>query len=71
MATITIPRKISEKDNDLIAIPRREYEILKGAFEALKERQITEKDILRWSKEAKELKKEGKLSVLFSLKDFR
>lgn len=71
MTTITISRKISEKDKDLIAIPRREYEILKDAFEILKERQVTEKDILRWSREAKEFKKGGKLSVLRSLKTLR
>ena len=71
MTIITISRKIFEKDKDLIAIPRKEYEILKGAFEVLKERQITEKDILQWSVEAKELKKGNKLSVLRSLKDLR
>ena len=71
MTTITIPKKISGKDN-LIAIPRKEYELLLDALEALREKkQPTEKDILYWSKEARRLKKEGKLSVLRSLKDFR
>lgn len=70
MTTITISSKVS-REGDLIAIPRKEYEILRGAFEALKERQITEKDILRWSLESQRLKKEGKLSVLRSLKDLR
>ena len=71
MTTITIPKKISGKDN-LIEIPRKEYELLLDTLKILKERkQSTEKDILYWSKEAKRLKKEGKLSVLRSLKDFR
>lgn len=71
MATITIPQKIS-KNSNLIAIPRKEYKILLDALKVLKERkQVTERDILRWSKEAKKLKREGKLLILRSLKDLR
>jgi len=71
MTTITIPRKLSLNEN-LIAIPRKEYELLRSAFEILKQRkEITENDILRWSKEAKKLKKTGRLLILRSLKDFR
>jgi len=68
MTTITIPKKISGKD-DLIAISRREYELLLGALEILREKkQVAEKDILRWSREAKKLKEEGNLPILRSLK---
>lgn len=71
MTTITISRKITE-NKDLIAIPRKEYEMLLSAFKILKEkRQITEKDVLRWSREAKKLKKIGRLPILRSLKDLR
>lgn len=69
MATITIPRKIT-KGEELIIIPRKEYE----EYLELKEKkgeQITEKDILRWSQEAKKLKKAGRLPVLHSLKGLR
>ncbi len=69
MTTITIPQKIT-KNRDLIAIPRKEYEILLGAFKILKEKkQVTAEDILRWSKEAKRLKRAGRLPLLRSLKD--
>ncbi len=71
MVTITIPHKISKKE-DLIAISRKEYAILLAAFRILKEKkQISENDILRWSKEARMLKKTGKLAVLRSLKELR
>lgn len=73
MTTITIPQKIT-KNRDLIAIPREEYEMLLDAFKLLKEKKhitITEEDILRWSKEARRLKKKGRLPLLHSLRDFR
>ena len=55
MTTITISQKTA-KNKDLIAIPRKEYEILLGAFKILKERgRTTSNDISRWSKEAKKL----------------
>ena len=71
MTTITIPQKIN-KNRDLIVIPRKEYEILLDAFKILKEKkQVTAEDILRWSKEAKKLKRAGRLPLLRSLKDLR
>lgn len=70
MTTITIPQKIS-KNEELVAIPRIEYDKLIDAFEFLKKREISEKDILCWSMEAKKLKRAGRLSVLHSLKDLR
>jgi hypothetical protein len=71
MITLTIPRNLIKK-NDLVIIPRKEYEVLLSAFKVLKEKKsIKEKDILFWSKKAKKLKKEGGLSVLRSLEDLR
>jgi hypothetical protein len=69
MATITIPKKLIRND-DLVILPRKEYE----EYLELKEKrmeEITEEDILRWSKDAKKLKKAGKLPVLRSLKELR
>jgi hypothetical protein len=71
MTTITISPKTA-KNKDLIAIPRKEYEILLGAFRILKEKgRVTSDDVLRWAKETKKLKKEGRLPILRSLKDLR
>ncbi|MBU4481059.1 hypothetical protein KKH59_01960 [Patescibacteria group bacterium] len=69
MATITIPKEIT-KGEELIIIPRREYEKYLELKEKRKE-QIAEEDVLRWSEEAKMLKKAGKLQVLRSLKELR
>lgn len=46
-------------------MPRRQFE------EILKEKQVDENEILRWSREAKKMHKFGKLEVLSSLKDLR
>lgn len=71
MAVITIPKKITGRE-ELVIMPRKEYEILRGAFKILKERKrVTEEDILRWSREADALKKTGQLPILYSLRDLR
>ena len=69
MTTITIPKKLT-RGEELIVIPRKEYEKFLELKEKRKE-QITEKDILRWSREAKRFKKAGKLPILRSLKELR
>ena len=69
MATITIPKRIT-KGEELIIIPRKEYEEYLELKEKIKE-QITEEDVLRWSREAKRLKKTGKLPLLRSLEEIR
>lgn len=69
MIIITIPKKIS-KGEELIAIPKKEYERL-SRLDGKKEEEITEENILRWSKEALKLKRAGKLPLLKSLKEFR
>ncbi|PIS39351.1 MAG: hypothetical protein COT33_02415 [Candidatus Nealsonbacteria bacterium CG08_land_8_20_14_0_20_38_20] len=69
MATITIPKRIT-KGEELIVIPRKEYEGYLELKEKIKE-QITEEDVLRWSREAKRLKKTGKLPLLRSLEEIR
>lgn len=67
--TITIPQKLF-KSEELMVIPRKEYE----EYLELKETKsggVTEKNILRWSREAKSLKNVGKLPVLISLKGLK
>jgi len=68
MITITIPKKLTQGE-ELVAIPMKEYERF-VAFIAKKE-VIREADVLRWSKEAKKLRKAGKLPILSSLKNLR
>jgi len=63
---VTIPRNIA-KMGELVILPRKEFEkIIKGRIEESEEREL-----LRLSREAKNLKKEGRLSVLRSFRDFR
>jgi hypothetical protein len=66
MTIITLPKKLT-KEGNLVIIPKREYEKLLKAFRMLKNQEI----ILNLAKEAKRLKKKGKLHVLKSLKDLR
>lgn len=73
MPIITIPKGIKKID-DLITIPRKEYEeliALKKIAPLLGGGTILEKDILRWSREAQKLKKMGKLPMLRSLRALR
>ncbi|MBU4298508.1 hypothetical protein KJ636_00485 [Patescibacteria group bacterium] len=60
---ITIPRELI-KAKELVLIPREKYE------ELLESQKVTEEDVLRWTKEAKILKKMGKLPKLRSWADF-
>ncbi len=63
---VTIPKSIS-KMGELVVLPRKEFEkLLEGRIEELEEQKL-----LRLSREAKNLKKEGRLSVLRSLRDLR
>lgn len=59
MQTITIPKKLTGKD-DLVVIPKRELD----ALIARAGESVTEKDVLRWSREAKKLRRAGKLAKL-------
>lgn len=54
---VTIPREFS-KEKELILMPRRRYESL------LENQKVTEQDVLRWTKEAKTLKRRGALPRL-------
>jgi hypothetical protein len=64
MGTITIPKKMAGKD-DLVVIPKKELDaLIERAGEA-----VTEANILRWSREARQLKRAGKLPKLRSLRD--
>jgi len=57
---ITIPKELI-KEGELIVIPRKKYEQL------LEGQKITEEDVLRWAREARRLKKVGRLPKLKSL----
>ena len=59
MVVITIPKKLANK-GDLVVIPKKELEAL---IERAGE-EVTERDVLRWSKEAKRLHRAGKLRKL-------
>lgn len=54
---ITIPQKLAKK-GELVIIPKKEYEKL------LKKQKITTEDVLRWTREAKSLLRNGRLPKL-------
>lgn len=59
---MTISKRIT-KGEELVVVSRKEYDDLLR-FRNKKEREIvTENDVLRWSQEAKRLKKIGKLAI--------
>lgn len=63
---LTIPRTITG-DEELVVLPKRKFEeILEKAS-----RELDANDILRWSREAKSLKKANRLPVLRSFKSLR
>ncbi len=73
MLIITIPKHFS-KNEDLVAIPRKEYDrffVPKRGGRPTEEKEVTTEDLLTLSREAKQLHKEGKLPLLTSLKAFR
>ena len=57
----TIPRTITGRE-ELVVLPRR-------VLERLLSNRVREREILRWSHEAKKLKRAGKLPLLRSLGD--
>jgi hypothetical protein len=63
MATITIPKKLATND-DLIVIPKKELDaLIERAVNA-----VREDDILRWAREARRLRRAGKLPPLSALR---
>lgn len=54
-----------------MVIPRREYEKFLSLALAEGGMTVTEADVLRWSQEAKRLRRAGKLPMLRSLRDLR
>ncbi|MBI2888336.1 MAG: hypothetical protein HYY10_00240 [Candidatus Liptonbacteria bacterium] len=68
MATVTISKKIT-KGEELVVLTRKEYEKFLDA--AAREKEVSAADVLRWSREAKRLKRKGTLPLLRSLKDLR
>jgi len=65
MVTINIPNNLV-KNNDLVLISRKEYEKFLECKNEEKE-QVTEADVLRWSKEARKLHRAGKLPLFKNL----
>jgi len=61
--TVTIPKDLA-REGELILIPRKQYEKL------LDSQKVTAEDVLRWAKEARILKKIGRLPKLKSWADF-
>ena len=63
MVTITLPKNLIEA-GELVLIPKKELnELILRASDA-----VEEKDILRWSREAKSMKRKNKLPILRSLR---
>ena len=62
---LTIPKSVTGRE-ELVILPRKEFEQLLKAKDG-----INEENVLKWSTEAKQLKKSRKLSVLKSLKSLR
>ena len=63
MLNITIPNN-APRGKELVAIPRKQLEALIESAG----KEVGGKDILRWSREARSLKRAGRLSVLRSLR---
>lgn len=63
MTTITIPKRIAGM-GDLVVLPKKEFDALVARAFAMEEEPVTEKNILRWGREAKRLYKAGKLPKL-------
>jgi len=61
---ITIPKDLAKK-GELVLIPREVYKTL------LENQKVTKEDVLRWAREAKTLKKIGKLPRLKSWASFK
>lgn len=60
---VTIPKNITGSE-ELVVLPRK-------VLDSLLMRRVSEQDVLRWSREAKKMKKAGKLPVLHSLSGLR
>ena len=69
MNTLTISKELTG-GNELVVMPRIEYERFLHLI-ANKQKKPSDTDIVRWSREAKKLKRVGKLPILHSLKDLQ
>ncbi len=59
MQTITIPKKLTGRD-DLVVIPKKELDELI----ARAGKPVAQEDVLRWSREARKLRRAGRLPKL-------
>jgi hypothetical protein len=63
MATIIIPKRLAH-DDDLVVIPKKQLDaLIAGATN-----KVLEREILRWSRDARRLHRAGKLPKLASLR---
>lgn len=62
---MTIPKSITGSE-ELVVLPLKEFERLLS-----ENTKMSENDVLKWSREAKKIKKAGKLPILRSLKSLR
>jgi len=73
MDKVIIPKNLAQ--DDLVVIARSEYERLlelqNPALSSDGEEAVSEDDVLRWSKEARQAKQSGTLPRLNSLRDLR
>lgn len=72
MERVIIPKNLAK--DDLVVIARSEYERLLGLQKLVLPADgetVSEDDVLRWSKEARQAKQSGALPILNSLRDLR
>lgn len=72
MNKVIIPKNLAQ--DDLVVIARSEYERLLGLQNPalpMDDEEVSEDDVLRWSKEARQAKQSGALPILNSLRDLR
>ncbi len=68
MQTLTLPPSLV-MEQDLVIVSKREYDRLNDFWRRHNEKlqEVTAEDVLNWSREAKQLKKQGKLKSFESL----
>ena len=71
MNTITIPRNLIPSNDDLVIIPRKQYETFLGFSKQLQKKSLEEKDTDEAIKVYKTEQKQGKLKILKSLSNLR
>ena len=71
MATITIPKNLISDNDDLVIIPRKQYEVFLDMGKQLKKKLFEEEDTDQAIAVYKKEKRLGKLKILKSLRSLR